>query len=488
MFVGIIGPDFKDLKTVSEYLSVQCNKINTLDLLRTLDNKTSSQIMTNKNKQKELLSEIEYLTEDVILIGNPLLDIENCKYLLDKKNKVVIVSRKSLANYSADELRESIKLYGTKESQEYELITKYNDIYEKLHKDYADDIYYINPNTDEDELERLVYDTYNLNSTKELTLEDINNVITNNKSNYSKAALEAMSVLNVETESAEEILTVDVAPLENTLFTKISNKKTVLLIPSDVSFNKQTINNIEYNTLTFETPDVNCNSLQELKILSQKKPKRKKKKPKKVNEPSKYIQIRFDFSEEDEDEKPFTTSCKLCTSTIDCNNTDYKDLEYEVIYINKDYTDWDELIKKIIAIKENNKFIRLILDKGVPKEVLWEISYSEKNLIQLNIDMNELKYFIIWARTILKTMLACGVYFSFFLYNIEPSNTQIHEIIELISRVNQVTNFHLNLKFKEDTTSIYRDRVYKTLQIYTELKGISLQVCGTNNNCLIHKQ
>ena len=102
--------------------------------------------------------------------------------------------------------------------------------------------------------------------------------------------------------------------------------------------------------------------------------------------------------------------------------------------------------------------------------------------------MNELKYFIIWARTILKTMLACGVYFFFFLYNIEPSNTQIHEIIELISRVNQVTNFHLNLKFKEDTTSIFRDRVYKTLQIYTELKGISLQVCGTNNNCLIHKQ
>lgn len=149
-------------------------------------------------------------------------------------------------------------------------------------------------------------------------------------------------------------------------------------------------------------------------------------------------------------------SCALCVGFEDCSGYKYVDTEstesedlYRVIYVDENYTDWEKLASKIWELADQGVFLRFITDRDVPKEVLWAVSYSEKNILQLNINMLKFEENIRWAQKLVSIAGNCGVYIVLFLHPIIPDLVKSYQVIDILDRFRNTVHFHTTLKFSE---------------------------------------
>lgn len=212
--------------------------------------------------------------------------------------------------------------------------------------------------------------------------------------------------------------------------------------------------------------------------------------------------------------------CNLCENPCDCSGNKYdndlnSDTEYmKVIHVDESYEDWDCLESQIWSLQDKGVYLRLIIDKEVPKEIIWATSYSEKNVIQINVNMIYFDNHIEWVQRLIYLSGNCGLYTVLFLYPIIPEIVKTYHVVEILDIFRNIVHFHVNLKFSEITnvnesegylnfngipistkylvktnngwtcSETYLNKFLDIVNIYAKPRKISVSICGTDNNCI----
>lgn len=214
-------------------------------------------------------------------------------------------------------------------------------------------------------------------------------------------------------------------------------------------------------------------------------------------------------------------SCKLCNSLYDCNNKEYVSLnskssseKYRVIYVSEDYTDWEELEQSIWELSTSKVYLRLIIDTEIPDRVLWASSYSEKNILQINLNMLKFEKNLPWVQKLMSMAGNCGLYTLLFLYPIVPGLVKTYHVIEALDCMKNSGYHHTTLKFCDikgcienegyinfngepintkylqkvgdstwKCTPEYLNAFLDKVNIYAIPRKISVSICGNTEDC-----
>lgn len=213
-------------------------------------------------------------------------------------------------------------------------------------------------------------------------------------------------------------------------------------------------------------------------------------------------------------------NCKLCREFSDCSQKTYVPWDssetselYRVIYVPDDYEDWETLEAQIWELSDKDVYLRLIIDKNVPKEVLWAASYSEKNIFQINVNMIDFDTEVLWVQKLVSLAGNCGLYVVLFLYPIVPDLVKTYHVIDILDMFRNSVHFHVTLKFSEITdvketdgylnfngspvsvkhltktdcgwkcTSEYLRKFLEIVNLYAIPRKISVSICGETDDC-----
>lgn len=216
------------------------------------------------------------------------------------------------------------------------------------------------------------------------------------------------------------------------------------------------------------------------------------------------------------------SSCKLCKSYDDCSGYIYAEPEQSLvlnapnihhrkIYIPKYFEDWDGLKMTLRALNLLHVNVRVITDIELPTDIIWALSYSTFNIVQVNVDMVDNKD-LGWIGNTFALTDKCGVYSILFLYPLIPTITKTYHVIELIDNFKNLCN-HVSLKFidlpdlevKENHLNFYGTAVpvkylqktktgyscneayikkfMEIIKSYTTPRKISISVCNYGEDC-----
>ena len=205
--------------------------------------------------------------------------------------------------------------------------------------------------------------------------------------------------------------------------------------------------------------------------------------------------------------------CTLCFNRFDCMGVEYSTPsrivnDQVVIPVPKGFSDWESLERTIWSLKDRDTTLRLILSEPVPDSIIWAASYSQRNLLQLNINMT--KDCSKFACNMCSIAGKCGLYTLLFFYPIIPAVIRSANLIKIMSKVSSLCKQHYAVKFTEfnnvtvldedwvrihnDVTALdyvrqvsgerwfstnkYQNRFINILQSFCEPFGITISVCG----------
>lgn len=213
--------------------------------------------------------------------------------------------------------------------------------------------------------------------------------------------------------------------------------------------------------------------------------------------------------------------CKLCKQFEDCSGNSFATFDSKesnkvvrVIQVSEDFSDWENLEQKIWELSKQNMIVRLVTDRNLPKEIIWAASYSDKNMIQINLDMMKLDSEISWVDEIMSIANRCGLYCVLCLHPIVPGVVHTYQVLEVINRIMRKGCFHVNLKFCEilgkpvetddwinfngnavpkkylvktqygwKCSLEYKNKFLEKILLFTCLRKISLDICCKTSNC-----
>lgn len=149
-------------------------------------------------------------------------------------------------------------------------------------------------------------------------------------------------------------------------------------------------------------------------------------------------------------------SCRLCNQTEDCDGNRFVDVFSDEpssvirkLYIKDSLVDWDSVMAQITTESNSGSPMRLITDRKIPQRVLWKFSYSDKNVIQINLDMTKFPSNISWVEQIMITANKCGIYVVLCMYPIVPQVIKTYQVLEIIDRFKWCGHFTASIKFCE---------------------------------------
>lgn len=210
------------------------------------------------------------------------------------------------------------------------------------------------------------------------------------------------------------------------------------------------------------------------------------------------------------------SKCVLCCGdSVDCSGKTYSDKEIKVIHLNQDFSDWSHLEDLIWKEQDSGSLVRLVSEaaKPIPNQVIWALSYSDKNILQVNINLLRLEDSLNAIRKPVFLSVSCGLYVVATLYPIIPYVTMSSDIVRVIDLLRNVVHVHVNLKPSEITgvtvaedfinfnghpvplsslsktkkgwtaSKEYLDRLMNIVNYYAVPRKISVSVCGKHNNC-----
>lgn len=209
------------------------------------------------------------------------------------------------------------------------------------------------------------------------------------------------------------------------------------------------------------------------------------------------------------------SKCTLCKSSNDCSGNVYNQKNpVKLITVPVGFSDWEQLETQIWELQHKGYNLRLITDQNMPKEIMWAASFSEKNIVQMNLNLMNMKLELDWVSKLMSLSNRCGVYSVLCLNPIVPGVVRTYHVVDILDRLNGLSHFHTNLKFCEipEEIPVYNGIInfngYLTsirfmektsqgwkcksefiqeftekVQLFSEPRKLSLQVCGNESNC-----
>ena len=209
---------------------------------------------------------------------------------------------------------------------------------------------------------------------------------------------------------------------------------------------------------------------------------------------------------------PIVTRTPFCSQEIDYTQWIVSSLENcgavltdSTLYdtISAGNLQYEDLSERIRNVQGSQRYLRLVVDQPVPKEVLWKLSYSDKNILQLNIDINNSN--ADWIRKSMAIANRCGMYVVLSMGGIMPVYTPLLRVLSLIDQCKGFGKFHVLLSFfrmsskrcteahsinykgsiipeeylyiynqELSCSSTYIDKFLKGVQIYTKPRNIAV--------------
>lgn len=169
-----------------------------------------------------------------------------------------------------------------------------------------------------------------------------------------------------------------------------------------------------------------------------------------------------------------------------------------IIYVARNDHKWSKVLSDINAVRNSKNYVRLITECNLPNEVLWKVSYSEHNIIQVNVDM--LNPHTKWISTVMDRANRCGLYVVLTLINVIPEVVTQYQILRLIDQCRSFGYFHVNLRLATLDSTLYSINYLgnvlqqptqkvsliewvQKIKAFTEPRNITLFICGENQNC-----
>lgn len=147
------------------------------------------------------------------------------------------------------------------------------------------------------------------------------------------------------------------------------------------------------------------------------------------------------------------TRCPIytCNKFIGCRecklfrNLDINNLKS----FNTNNVSWIELIQNIQLCKLNNEDICLKTEKDLPKEIIWELAYSSKNILQLHTCILTPFKDLSWAIELVHLAEICGICCNLLIFPIIPTIVKVSDVLRIIDSVRNCNYCKIFIKFSE---------------------------------------
>lgn len=201
-------------------------------------------------------------------------------------------------------------------------------------------------------------------------------------------------------------------------------------------------------------------------------------------------------------------SCNLCYTGVNC--CPHISSCCHPIIIPSDYVYWSKVLIQIQQYQDNNDTIRIITERSLPNEVIWAAVYSEKNVLQANINLFQDWEQIKWAIALAHKAEKCGVECVLVVYPILPLQTKLSQVIQILDAINTCKHCKVMIRFGEfinyglpihsgfiklrgcdiplslvnrikgdlwGCTDDFKSQFMKYLRFYADVSNIDVQVC-----------
>ena len=125
-----------------------------------------------------------------------------------------------------------------------------------------------------------------------------------------------------------------------------------------------------------------------------------------------------------------------------------------IVNITSNYTSWEELLNTIHEFSMKKTILKIVTERSLPKEVVWAASYSEKNVIQVNINMLKYAEELDWIDRLMVLMNKCGMYCVLNLSHIVPGIVFTYNVIEILDRICRRCLFHTEIVFEGESEDV----------------------------------
>ena len=111
----------------------------------------------------------------------------------------------------------------------------------------------------------------------------------------------------------------------------------------------------------------------------------------------------------------------------------------------------NDTFNTIKKCKNSGTAICLITEKEIPKELVWELTYSSQNTLQIHVCMLSKSENLKWVTELVHLSEICGIRCVLVLYPIVPAIVTTTDIIKIIDSIRNCEHCKICLKFAEIT-------------------------------------
>ena len=209
-------------------------------------------------------------------------------------------------------------------------------------------------------------------------------------------------------------------------------------------------------------------------------------------------------------------SCSLCYRNNDCYGNFYGGEHVLIIHrARKDSI--SDTIQKIQQAQHQGRVIRLIINGVVPEELIWAASYDENNILQLNVLMYSKSFY--WVSRMAVVADKCGMYVHLFIFPVVPNTIHTYDVLKVLDLVRMIPYQTVFIQFAKSRSellsadgysnvngvavqneylqkihgelwgcsSLFIDEFIEYLNNYAVPRGMKIEVCSNNTNCLVIK-
>ena len=146
------------------------------------------------------------------------------------------------------------------------------------------------------------------------------------------------------------------------------------------------------------------------------------------------------------------------------------------VLVEKDDYDWTILEQTIWDYYKQGVFLTLITNRELPERIVWAASYSENNILQINLSISVQNF--PWVQKLIHLASNCGLFTQVYFKSI---NTQIkvHRIIDTLDRIYNSGAYEVVLDFKnlvlKDTVKYIQSFLY-VINLYCDPRKIPVHI------------
>ena len=138
-------------------------------------------------------------------------------------------------------------------------------------------------------------------------------------------------------------------------------------------------------------------------------------------------------------------SCNLCYKKSNC--CPHISSCCRPVVISKHYRTWDKLLETLQRHQAKGNVIRVVTEQVLSNDIIWAMSYSELNVLQVNVDIQQDWESIKWAISMAHKAEKCGVECLLFIYPVLPPFVKTYHVLQLIDAINDCRHCKIMIRF-----------------------------------------